>query len=167
MQKSTNWTVHGIQVGKLYQVDDRRKVHQVNLTTHSCSCRKWQLFGIPCGHVIAVGRVVGYTDCSQLALGWFKKTMVYSTYQELVYPLGEPATWQCLDGLQVVKPPLMDRKESTLASSKISKQSMAEFNIPINFGERSQDPQQIITLGGNSQEYEAAYTNFGGRSQDQ
>ncbi|GJY81596.1 transposase, MuDR, MULE transposase domain protein [Tanacetum coccineum] len=110
MQKSANLTVHRIQVGKLYQVDDRRKVHQVNLTTHSCSCHKWQLLGIPCGHVIAVGRVVGCTDCSQLVLGWFRKTTLYSTYQELVYPLGEPSTWHCPDGLQVVKPPLMDRR---------------------------------------------------------
>ncbi|GJY88734.1 hypothetical protein Tco_0503362 [Tanacetum coccineum] len=73
-------------------------------------CRKWKLSSIPCGHVIAVGRVVGRTDCSQLALGWFRKTMLYTTYKELVYPLGEPSSWQFPKGLQVVKPPLMDRR---------------------------------------------------------
>nr|GFA02585.1 transposase, MuDR, MULE transposase domain protein [Tanacetum cinerariifolium] len=49
-------------------VDDRRRVHRVDLNTRSCSCRKWQLSGIPCGHVIAVARVMGWTDCNELAL---------------------------------------------------------------------------------------------------
>ncbi|GJS38738.1 transposase, MuDR, MULE transposase domain protein [Tanacetum coccineum] len=68
MQKSANWRVHGILHSKIYQVDDRRRVHRVDLNTRSCSCHKWQLSGIPCGHVIAVARVMGCTDCSELAL---------------------------------------------------------------------------------------------------
>ncbi|GKB55552.1 hypothetical protein Tco_0906305 [Tanacetum coccineum] len=70
--------------------------------------RREKYKGIPCGHVIAVGRTMGCTDCSELVLGWFRKTTLFSTYQELVYPVGEPLTWQCPDGLQVVKPPNMN-----------------------------------------------------------
>nr|GEW51436.1 hypothetical protein [Tanacetum cinerariifolium] len=55
---------------------------------------------------LSVDRVMGCTDCSDMALGWFRKTTLYSTYQELVYSVGEP--WQCPDGLQVVKPPNMN-----------------------------------------------------------
>nr|GEX44429.1 hypothetical protein [Tanacetum cinerariifolium] len=53
MKKSANCKVYGIHQGKVYQVDDRRKVHRVDLTTRSCTYRKWQLSGIPCGNVIA------------------------------------------------------------------------------------------------------------------
>ncbi|GJT41784.1 transposase, MuDR, MULE transposase domain protein [Tanacetum coccineum] len=108
MQKSAHWKVLGIDYGRLYQVDDRRRVHQVDLTFRTCTCRKWQLSGIPCGHVIAVSRKIGCTDCSHLALGWFRKTTLYSTYQDLVYPVGEPSSWVRPDGLQVVKPPNMN-----------------------------------------------------------
>ncbi|GJV21364.1 transposase, MuDR, MULE transposase domain protein [Tanacetum coccineum] len=56
----------------------------------------------------AVSRKIGCTDCSHLALGWFRKTPLYSTYQDLVYPVGEPSSWVRPDGLQVVKPPNMN-----------------------------------------------------------
>nr|GEU56672.1 reverse transcriptase domain-containing protein [Tanacetum cinerariifolium] len=36
------------------------------------------------------------------------KTTLYSTYQDLVYPVGEPSSWVRPDGLQVVKPPKMN-----------------------------------------------------------
>ncbi|GKE07707.1 transposase, MuDR, MULE transposase domain protein [Tanacetum coccineum] len=65
-------------------------------------------YGIPCGHVISISRKIGCTDCSHLALGWFRKTTLYSTYQDLVYPVGEPSSWVRPDGLQVVKPPNMN-----------------------------------------------------------
>nr|GEY33129.1 hypothetical protein [Tanacetum cinerariifolium] len=65
----------------------------------------WKLSGIPCGHVIAVSRKMGCTDFSRLAFGRFRKTTLYSTYQDLVYPVGKPSSWVRPDGLQVVKPP--------------------------------------------------------------
>nr|GEV96777.1 retrotransposon protein, putative, Ty1-copia subclass [Tanacetum cinerariifolium] len=75
MKKNANWKVYRIHQGKVYHVDDHRKVHRVDLTTRSCTCRKWQLSGIPCGHVVAVGRVMGCNDCSDMALAhaaWVK-----------------------------------------------------------------------------------------------
>ncbi|GJU84126.1 transposase, MuDR, MULE transposase domain protein, partial [Tanacetum coccineum] len=45
MQKSAHWNVLRIEYGRLYQVDDRRRVHQVDLTSRTCTCRKWQLSG--------------------------------------------------------------------------------------------------------------------------
>ncbi|GJR91052.1 transposase, MuDR, MULE transposase domain protein, partial [Tanacetum coccineum] len=65
-------------------------------------------YGIPCGHVIAVSRKIGCTDCSHLALGWFRKTTLYSTCQDLVYPVREPSSWVRPDALQVVKPQNMN-----------------------------------------------------------
>ncbi|GJZ58742.1 retrovirus-related pol polyprotein from transposon TNT 1-94 [Tanacetum coccineum] len=101
--------------------------------------RREKYKGIPCGHVIAVARVMGCTDCSELALGWFRKTTLYSTYQELVYPLGESSTRHCPDGLQVVKPPKMDfpkpgrpKKTDRIKSQgeEPIQNTMAEQNVP-------------------------------------
>ncbi|GKE24569.1 hypothetical protein Tco_1436081 [Tanacetum coccineum] len=115
--------------------------------------------GIPCGHVIAVARVMGCTDCSELALGWFRKTTLYSTYQELVYPLGESSTRHCPDGLQVVKPLKKD----------FPKPASCHEPIP-NYG-RSQVEEYEAAYNNNNErsqeyEYEAAYNNINGRSQD-
>nr|GEX01796.1 transposase, MuDR, MULE transposase domain protein [Tanacetum cinerariifolium] len=51
--KSATWIVHGVNQ-YVYQVLNGRYNHQVNLETGVCECGKWQLSGIPCGHVIAV-----------------------------------------------------------------------------------------------------------------
>ncbi|GKA68468.1 transposase, MuDR, MULE transposase domain protein [Tanacetum coccineum] len=160
MQKSANWKVHEIEYGKLYQVDDRRRVHKVDLTTRSCTCRKWQLSGIPCGHVIAVGRAMRCTDCSELALCWFRKTKLYSTYQELVYPVGEPLTWQCPDGLQT-------RKESNIHIN-LDGHSQEYGATYTNNYVRSQEYEAAYISNNyvRSQEYEAAYTNNYVRSQE-
>ncbi|GJV31185.1 transposase, MuDR, MULE transposase domain protein [Tanacetum coccineum] len=48
-----------------YEVSDGQYIRAVNLQTGICECRKWQLSGIPCGHVIAMTRFMGLTDCVQ------------------------------------------------------------------------------------------------------
>ncbi|GJU74415.1 transposase, MuDR, MULE transposase domain protein [Tanacetum coccineum] len=190
MQKSAHWKVLEIEYGRLYQVDDRRRVHQVDLTFCTCTCRKWQLSSIPCGHVIAVSIKKGCTDCSHLALGWFRKTTLYSTYQDLVYPVGEPSSWVRPDGLQVVKPPNMNFRTSGRPKNTDRIKSQGEEPIQVRCsrcGVRGHNktachepianyqykatytnnyvrPQEYETtynnMYGGSQGYEAAYTNF-------
>ncbi|GJX17624.1 oligopeptide transporter [Tanacetum coccineum] len=58
MMKSAKWVVCGV-TDHQYQVYDGRYNCQVDLQTSTCQCRKWQLSGLPCGHVIAVTRVAG------------------------------------------------------------------------------------------------------------
>ncbi|GKD23745.1 transposase, MuDR, MULE transposase domain protein [Tanacetum coccineum] len=60
--KSIMWVVNGIDQN-LYQVYDSRYNCKVNLMSRSCECCKWQLSGIPCGHVIVVTRFLGLTNC--------------------------------------------------------------------------------------------------------
>ncbi|GKB28649.1 transposase, MuDR, MULE transposase domain protein [Tanacetum coccineum] len=51
--KSATWVVKGVNPYQ-YEVSDGQYIRVVNLQTGICECRKWQLSGIPCGHVIAV-----------------------------------------------------------------------------------------------------------------
>lgn len=110
--KSANWTVNPIEHKRIYEVDDRRRKHIVRLDYDTCTCRKWQLSGLPCGHAIAVCRAQGLTSCNHLAKGWFRTTNLKATYQGLVYPVGEIPSWELPTGLQVVKPPNMDKRQA-------------------------------------------------------
>nr|GEW83814.1 transposase, MuDR, MULE transposase domain protein [Tanacetum cinerariifolium] len=73
MQKSLNWVFVGIEVGKVYEVDDRRRIQTVKLCNGTCTCRKWKVLLLPCGHVLAICRVIGLTNCNRFAKGWFKR----------------------------------------------------------------------------------------------
>ncbi|GKB08519.1 transposase, MuDR, MULE transposase domain protein [Tanacetum coccineum] len=54
--KSANWIMNGIKHLKMYNVKDHKAVHVVDITKGECSCHKWKLLGLPCGHVCDVSR---------------------------------------------------------------------------------------------------------------
>ncbi|GKE17145.1 transposase, MuDR, MULE transposase domain protein, partial [Tanacetum coccineum] len=118
MLKSANWTVRPIDHLKLFQVFNKLEVHQVDLVAFQCSCRKWQLSRLPCGHVCVVCRVSGLTNCNLWAKPWFKKTTLKSTYQEMVYPLKDPKKWQAPNDLQLVLPPVMIKRPAGRPKNK-------------------------------------------------
>ncbi|GJY92072.1 hypothetical protein Tco_0507854 [Tanacetum coccineum] len=138
--------------------------------------RREKYKGIPCGNVIAVARVMGCTDCSELALGWFRKTTLYSTYQELVYPLGESSTRHCPDGLQVVKPPKMDfpkpSRPKKVDRIKSQGEEPIQYEYEAAYNNKNGRSQEYAGANNNNYgrtqeyEYKAAYNNNNGRSQE-
>jgi hypothetical protein len=83
------------------------KVHYFNKT---CSCNKWQLSGLPCGHAIAVAAKLNCTDCSHLACPYFTVNNLKATYTPVVYPVGPQQTWLSPGWpLMTVRPPLMSK----------------------------------------------------------
>ncbi|GKD38194.1 transposase, MuDR, MULE transposase domain protein, partial [Tanacetum coccineum] len=149
MQKSTNWKVYGIHQGKVYQMDDRRKVHRVDLTTRSCTCHKWKLSGIPCGHVIAVGRVMGCTDCSDMTLAYNNNHRRSPEYAQ--------AYNNMIGRSQEYEPAYTNNHGRSLEYAQA-------YNNMIG---RSQEYEPAYTNNhGRSQEYEPVYNNMIRRSQD-
>ena len=124
--KSANWTVRAIEHRWIYEVDDRRKKHIVKYRENTCTCRKWQLSGLPCGHAIAACRFQGMTSCNHLAQKWFKTTTLKATYQALIYPLGEIESWELPTNLQVVKPPVMGKPQAGRPKNKDRIRSQGE-----------------------------------------
>nr|GFA60056.1 hypothetical protein [Tanacetum cinerariifolium] len=53
--KNAQWVVCRVSDHQ-YQVYDERYNRQVDFRTGTCQCHKWQLSGIPCGHVISITR---------------------------------------------------------------------------------------------------------------
>ena len=108
--KSATWNVYGVNQHR-FQVFDGRYNREVNLNNWTCECRKWQLSGIPCGHVIAVSRFLRQTDCVQYVHDWFKKAKYQATYAEAVNFVGEYYEWEYPTHVQPVKPPRMDNPQ--------------------------------------------------------
>nr|GEU46455.1 transposase, MuDR, MULE transposase domain protein [Tanacetum cinerariifolium] len=89
--------------------DDRRRVHQVDLPFRTCTCRKWQPSGIPCGHE--------------------NNTLLYLPRFGIS---GEgPSSWVRPDGLQVVKQPNMNFRTTSRPKNKDRIKSQGEEPIQI------------------------------------
>ncbi|GKA86555.1 transposase, MuDR, MULE transposase domain protein [Tanacetum coccineum] len=110
MMKSAKWVVCGV-TDHQYQVYDGRYNRQVDLQTGTCQCRKWQLSGLPCGHVIAVTRYLGLTDCVQYVSDWFKKPKYQGTYAEPIHFIGNVQEWEFPQHIQKAIPPRMDNPQ--------------------------------------------------------
>ena len=134
MIKSANWIVAGIFVNRMYEVNDHRKIHTVDLDERTCTCNKWQMSALPCGHVLAVCRVMGMTDFNHLASDRFQKTELKATYMGLVFPVGEVSGWQCPNYLKVVKPPVMVKPQSGRPKNKDRVRSQGEEPVPVKCG---------------------------------
>ncbi|GJU47742.1 transposase, MuDR, MULE transposase domain protein [Tanacetum coccineum] len=108
--KSALWVVNGIDPN-LYQVYDGGRNREVNLMSRPCQCRKWQLSGIPCGHVIAVTRFLGLIDCVQFVADWFKKEKYQGTYAESIHFVGDMHEWELPSHIHPAIPPRMDNPQ--------------------------------------------------------
>ncbi|PWA43647.1 hypothetical protein CTI12_AA407860 [Artemisia annua] len=108
--KSATWNVYGVMQHR-FQVFDGRYNREVNLTNGTCDCRKWQLFGIPCRHVIVVSRFLGQTDYVQFVHDWFKKPKYQATYAEAVNFVGEFHEWEYPTHIKPITPPQMDNPQ--------------------------------------------------------
>nr|GEV04126.1 transposase, MuDR, MULE transposase domain protein [Tanacetum cinerariifolium] len=126
--KSATWIVHGVNQ-YVYQVSDGLYNRQVNLETGVCECRKWQLSGIPCGHVIAVTRFLHLTDCVQYVSDWFKKDKYQGTYTESIHFLGDMQEWEFPSHIHAAIPPRIGNPQPEVDGAFVTSWRML-FVIP-------------------------------------
>ncbi|KAJ9548659.1 hypothetical protein OSB04_021202 [Centaurea solstitialis] len=109
--KSAMWTVRGIGYGR-WQVLDMDRGAEVDMTIRSCSCLKWQVSGLPCGHAIAVAKKLGEKDCFHLITEpYFMSELYKATYKGVINPVGPSQTWEYPeDPLPIVHPPLVIKR---------------------------------------------------------
>ncbi|GJY47016.1 mutator type transposase, partial [Tanacetum coccineum] len=85
IKKATEYIVQWNR-GFLYQVTGPYKDQcVVNMETRLCSCRKWELTGIPCKHVVAA---------------------IYNMYENSVNPCNGREMWLVVESRTVITPPL-------------------------------------------------------------
>ncbi|GKB65634.1 transposase, MuDR, MULE transposase domain protein, partial [Tanacetum coccineum] len=151
MQKSAHWKVLGIDYGRLYQVDDRRRVHQENNTW----VRPDSL------------QVVKPPNMNFRTAGRPKNTDRIKSQGE------EPIQVRCSrcgvrgHNRTACHEPIANYQDSTQPRLKRSRQTRQESNIHVDLGGHSQEYEAAYTNNYvRSQEYEAAYTNNYVRSQE-
>lgn len=86
----------------------------VNIGTHSCSCRDWQLHGIPCSHAVAA-----LISCRKDVYAFTEKCFTVASYRESyaeeIHPIPGKLEWRKTDETavddetQVVRPPKFRR----------------------------------------------------------
>nr|GEX18538.1 hypothetical protein [Tanacetum cinerariifolium] len=82
-----------------------------SLQQWTCSCGKWQLSGLPCGHLISVMRHLRQSSENQFAFSCFKTSVWRASYNEVIFDIGHPLEWDQPDGLIIVLPPVMDKRQ--------------------------------------------------------
>ncbi|WMV34527.1 hypothetical protein MTR67_027912 [Solanum verrucosum] len=77
--------------------------HTVNLGQQKCSCRSWELKGIPCAHGIAAMNHLNM-DASQAISSWYRKETYLKTYSQFIQPVPNMEMWPESRNLMVEPP---------------------------------------------------------------
>ena len=129
-------TWHGDDDLSIFGVTNGIETYCVDLKKEACSCRKWDLSGIPCCHVIACiwnikkqpedyvtacykSVLFLYTYFILFFYTWYvllmdiyyvllRKSTFMDTYSNIVYPTNGPQLWHVND-LNIMVPPVMRR----------------------------------------------------------
>ncbi|KAG8368577.1 hypothetical protein BUALT_Bualt15G0060000 [Buddleja alternifolia] len=86
----------------------------VNIKTRSCSCRDWQLYGIPCSHAVAA-LISSRKDVYAFTEKYFTVASYCETYAQDIHPLPGKIEWKkneetnMDDEIRVVRPPKIRR----------------------------------------------------------
>lgn len=78
-------------------------VHKVKLNEGTCSCRYWELNGIPCPHVIACCPKAGLQPVDVVS-DWYKKEKYLLTYEKPLECTRGPEMWVNYEGEKVEAP---------------------------------------------------------------
>ena len=77
--------------------------HTANLGQQKCSCRSWELKGIPCAQAIAAMNHLNM-DASQAISSWYRKDTYMKTYSHFIQPVPNMEMWPESRNPMVVPP---------------------------------------------------------------
>ncbi|KAL4388868.1 hypothetical protein GQ457_09G012750 [Hibiscus cannabinus] len=92
-----------------YQVEcGQGEQHVVNIQNYTCTCRRWDLTGIPCNHAISV------TNCNNMNVVSFvdpcyKKDTQLSIYGHPISHIRGVNQWTKVEGMEPILPPVLRR----------------------------------------------------------
>ena len=92
----------------VFEVMSNQKHYIVELRKRSCSCRRWQLTGIPCCHAISSLRHERVRTALMVA-SCYKLTTFVQAYNCDIYPVGDRSEWPKTHGPDIL-PPYYEKK---------------------------------------------------------
>ncbi|WOK94228.1 hypothetical protein Cni_G02930 [Canna indica] len=86
-----------------FEVQYMDKIHVVNLGNHTCTCRRWDLSGIPCNHAVSCINWMK-EDSDKYISDYFKRDAYLKTYEFFLEPLTGKDTWTGVEGPHILPP---------------------------------------------------------------
>ncbi|KAF4400922.1 hypothetical protein G4B88_013763 [Cannabis sativa] len=77
----------------LFEVRDGCKKAIVDLSSRTCTCKRFQIDQLPCGHAMAVLKDMN-KDAYEYCSSYYTKEAMLATYGEIVYPIPNEDTWE-------------------------------------------------------------------------
>ncbi|XP_062011844.1 uncharacterized protein LOC133728443 [Rosa rugosa] len=81
--------------------------HCVQLDARSCTCRRWDLSGLPCAHAIAAIYSKGWSP-DEFVAEWYTQQKYLEAYEVVLNPIAGVAEWERIE--RPVAPPLYRRQ---------------------------------------------------------
>ncbi|KAF7145405.1 hypothetical protein RHSIM_Rhsim04G0059700 [Rhododendron simsii] len=91
--------------GDEYEIIEDGRTYELNMSTKACSCREWQIAGIPCRHAVAAlthKRANIEEGCDQS----FMIDAYLKTHGGMIHPVRDQRMWEPIQGHQLDPPPL-------------------------------------------------------------
>jgi hypothetical protein len=109
----------------LWQVKSGKVTHEVNISCRTCSCRKWQLTGLPCNH--AVSAIYKAAMCPEdFVSPFFTKEMYLKSYKPVFNPMPAQHGWSKTDTVDIMPPAFKDH----LKGRRAEKRRKGKFEPP-------------------------------------
>ncbi|XP_019185976.1 PREDICTED: uncharacterized protein LOC109180722 [Ipomoea nil] len=86
-----------------YEVKRGRFQFKINLELRTCSCRLWQLTGVPCPHSICAIFHRGHQP-DQYIHEWYTKEVYLKTYEHVIQPINGEQFWPRTEGDEIQAP---------------------------------------------------------------
>jgi hypothetical protein len=98
-------------IGEVSGVDKDLRVwrHTVDLKAHECTCRKWQIRGIPCSHAISYIGFRRELDLEDFVSPYYSVQMFKATYATWVPGLPDKSLWKKVNMGFKLMPPILKR----------------------------------------------------------
>ena len=119
-----NCTPQRADVG-LWQVSSGDHTYEVNLEKNTCSCRKWDLFGLPCNHAVsAIYKAGKYPE--DFVSDFYKRPFYLNSYRPVFYPMPQQHGWTKTDTEDIMPPAFKDHQKGR----RQEKRRKGKFEVP-------------------------------------
>ncbi|KAG5570551.1 hypothetical protein H5410_060317, partial [Solanum commersonii] len=115
-----------------YEIQNPPYKHVVNLKKEVCSCRSWQLKGIPCAHGITAMHYKDL-DVESFVDQWYKKATYLKAYSKFIQPMTNMKMWSkstrpSIEPPEITSMPGRPRKKRSKDSDEPCKKSLERKN---------------------------------------
>ena len=109
----------------LWQVASGERTYEINLQKRTCSCRKWDLSGLPCNHAVsAIYRSGKYTE--DYVSEFYKKPFLLKAYKPVFYPMPHQHGWTKTNTEDIMPPAFRDH----LKGRRREKRRKGKYEVP-------------------------------------